>query len=549
MADSILEIQARADFSALFGEANAAADSVESASNRIKRAMDSAGEAPKKLEYSMMEARHAAAGFGEEIGVHIPRVLSTFLAHSETIGPILASAFSAVAIVMFVQVLAQVPELIDKIIGKFTGWDEVARKTYNDLINDNNRLLMKNTELADKQEALNLIGITGSQKYAREIENIADSQQRWGRVGEILQQKAEALNKELEAVKNAAPASVPGAQLFHNWLSGAAKDAKDLEDQLKAVTKAQEEVAARGATRGQELPVLSKEKSVESAREAETAAKEVARVQHEQILAELNDAERAVKEKIKLLEEEVKANREANKSFDQEATRAAEATKMAWEKAWEAVVRAQDKANKDAEEALRKEARQWDHLFGQVNRGLNEMVRGLINGTESVGRVFEKLGESLLMPILTAFEQAIEAQILYNVTSGALGKEHALAGIFQDAYKAAANVYAEVPFPFNLVAAPAMFATVMALGAGMPSGKGGWDIGNSVPASGGVGIFHPNEMLLPADIADNFRGAGSGGGMHLHVHAIDAAGVQRFFDKNGDKLIPALRRARREFKF
>jgi hypothetical protein len=541
MADNILEIQARADFSALFGESQAAAASIEDSSKRIKTAMESAGDAPKKIQYSIMEARHAASGFGEEIGIRIPRVLGSFLAQSSTIGPILASAFSVVAIGMFVQVLAQVPEAIDKIIAKFTGWDDAARKTYNDIISDNNRLLMKNVELADKQEALNLIGITGSQKYAREILNVVDSQERWGKLGEVLAQKAADLNRQLDAIKNNAAATVRGPAFLYNWITGMDKDAKALEEQLKAVTKAQEEVAEKGAEKGQQVPGLRKEEQIAVIHETMEAAKEAARLQREQTLAALNDEERAAKERTRLAKEEAKENEAANKEMEHAAEEAAKATEKAWEKAWEAVVRAQDKANKEAERAKKKLQHEFDEMFRPMNRAMDQMVDGLLRGNLRIGAAFRELGISMLTPILTTFEKAIEAQIEYNLTAGAIGKEHALAEIMRDAYKAAARIYGEVPFPLNIPAAAAMFATVMGLGAGLPSAAGGWD----VPSTGGFALLHPKEMVLPSHLAENVR-QGGGGGVHLHVHAVDARGLDAWFDQNQDRLTRTLQRGMRK---
>jgi len=70
-------------------------------------ASETAGE---KMSYSFTEARHAAAGFGEEVGIRLPRVVATFLAHTQVIGPALATAFSAVAIIGLAEVLAEIPE-------------------------------------------------------------------------------------------------------------------------------------------------------------------------------------------------------------------------------------------------------------------------------------------------------------------------------------------------------------------------------------------------------------------------------------------------------
>jgi hypothetical protein len=144
---------------------NATAEAAESTGARINTAFTEASAAPEKLAYSMMGARQAAMGLGEEIGVRLPRFVSTFLARSQTIGPVLASAFSAVAVVGLVQVLTQVPDAIEKIIGALAGWDEEARKDYEQMVKDNDQVILKNVEAAASIQRLGEIGKEGTDKY------------------------------------------------------------------------------------------------------------------------------------------------------------------------------------------------------------------------------------------------------------------------------------------------------------------------------------------------------------------------------------------------
>jgi hypothetical protein len=143
----------------------ATAEAAESTGSRINAAFSEASAGPEKLTYSMTEARHAAAGLGEEIGVHLPRFVSTFLAESKAIGPILAGAFSAVAVIGLVQVLTQIPDAIGKIIGALTGWDEESRKDYDQMVKDNDRVILKNVEAAASIQRLGEIGKEGTDKY------------------------------------------------------------------------------------------------------------------------------------------------------------------------------------------------------------------------------------------------------------------------------------------------------------------------------------------------------------------------------------------------
>jgi len=56
--------------------------------------------ASKDAQYSMMEARHSVMILGEEIGVHLPRSLTAFIAGLGPVGPALEAAFPFLAIVL-----------------------------------------------------------------------------------------------------------------------------------------------------------------------------------------------------------------------------------------------------------------------------------------------------------------------------------------------------------------------------------------------------------------------------------------------------------------
>jgi hypothetical protein len=110
-----------------------------------------------------------------------------------------------------------------------------------------------------------------------------------------------------------------------------------------------------------------------------------------------------------------------------------------------------------------------------------------------------------------------------------------------------------LPFPVNVATAPGVMAAAIAATLSnltLASAEGGWDM---VPAGGAFAQLHAREMVLPASIADAVRsgaGGGTSGGTHIHfnVSAIDARGVQDFFDKHGDKIASTMRQRQREFR-
>jgi hypothetical protein len=150
----------------------------------------------------------------------------------------------------------------------------------------------------------------------------------------------------------------------------------------------------------------------------------------------------------------------------------------------------------------------------------------------AIARMVEQWILSLLIKETTS--KAFNAkQILMDAKSAAAGAWRAVVGI---------PVIGPVLAP---VAAAAAFAGVMAF-----SAEGGYDVPASVGAGidgrgGQMGIVHPREMVLPADIADQFRNGGSGG-MTVNIHATDADSVKRLFSNNKAALAAALKNAFRD---
>lgn len=148
------------------------------------------------------------------------------------------------------------------------------------------------------------------------------------------------------------------------------------------------------------------------------------------------------------------------------------------------------------------------------------------------------------------FEQGITRMVQQWII-GLLMKETASTAasrkeIFKSAREAAAgafNAVVKIPIIGPFLAPPAAaaaFAAVMAF-----SAKDGYDVpamaGSGVDGRGGqIGIVHPREMILPADLADKVR-SGGGGGMNITVSALDGHSVRRMFMDHKGPIAEALR--------
>ena len=95
-----------------------------------KTAFDELTPSVNNASAAMMQGRYAAQLLGRDIGVPIPRALSSIASRSATLGPILQAAFPIVAAAALLEILEKIPGAIEKGIDKLRGWDAEAKKTW-----------------------------------------------------------------------------------------------------------------------------------------------------------------------------------------------------------------------------------------------------------------------------------------------------------------------------------------------------------------------------------------------------------------------------------
>ena len=207
---------------------------------------------------------------------------------------------------------------------------------------------------------------------------------------------------------------------------------------------------------------------------------------------------------------------------------------------------ASQKLDQTSAEVRRKE---FEKLFGEINRPMEGALKEVIMGSERVGKAFRHMGaeivssitQSLAMAAVKWAEHWALLELLTVTGNASIAAAQGLANskkVFSDAYTAAANAYAAVPFPLNLVVAPTVFTLVAALGSGAASAAGGM----VVPSDDMMAFLHKNEVVLPASIAKRFTDAAPGGGgggeihVHMHNHFIDGKDAQNFLDKHSTRI-------------
>ncbi|BCA57681.1 hypothetical protein [Sphingomonas sp. HMP6] len=185
--------------------------------------------------------------------------------------------------------------------------------------------------------------------------------------------------------------------------------------------------------------------------------------------------------------------------------------------------------------------------FAEIASGWSQSLSKMLTLQQGFGTTFRSMWGTLVGVFQQAIARMIELWLISLVTKEASSKAFNATQILLDAKAAAAGAWrAVVGIPIvgpilAPIAAATAFAGVMAF-----SAQDGYDVpsmsGPGIDGKGGqVGIVHPREMVLPADIADRLRSGGGGGGDTFHIHAVDGESVRRMAMKHGSALADGLR--------
>jgi hypothetical protein len=358
---------------------------------------------------------------------------------------------------------------------------------------------------------------------------------------EVLDDSKEAAREELEEIDRDNKAKAETAR-------------EGIEFGKEAAREELEQIQRAAAARKQALAEYTKEKD-EELRVALDTAKRKADAEMSDAGGKDSNGGAQLQQKMAVLDAEYNAEREAllKRISELDPEQVAEAQKLSGQlvKIWQEM---EDKKAQLDEKARNQVQRNFQSIIGGPLEGL---VNGVIGGGERINVAFAKLGQQLVVNFARSFaEMGLKVAEFWALneletalgirTVGALQAQASIKTILNNAYTAASAAFADVPFPLNLVVAPAVFATVAALGGGISSAAGGM-----VVPSDQLAMVHQNEVVLPASISKKFLDAAPGstsGGGDTHnynfggISAIDGPSVQRHFDKHADKIVRSIRK-------
>ena len=122
MADNVLgsiQVELTAKTSTFATEMDKAAAKAKSSAREIKSA----------IQKETTEATHSLALMGEEVGIHIPRHIRTFIAQMPGVGKAMSAAFNAVAIIAVIGVLYEAGKKVHELTESYRAMGEAAKKS------------------------------------------------------------------------------------------------------------------------------------------------------------------------------------------------------------------------------------------------------------------------------------------------------------------------------------------------------------------------------------------------------------------------------------
>src|SRR5438094_1508976 len=214
---------------AAMAEASASVQqAVASSGEHFKTLQGHSERAGERVTYSMTQARHAIRGLGEEVGIHMPRFVSSFLADIPAVGAAMAAAFSVIAVVGLIEVLGQIPEALSKAIDWFDNFGEREKKALKEGTDEVMRHTMHLIKLHEAaRDAAAGMGKEGTAKIDAQtgaVKKTAEEQDR--------------LKTSLEAQLKAVRDAIDANDHWYVSMTLGSKGLADMKDKEEAVTAA-----------------------------------------------------------------------------------------------------------------------------------------------------------------------------------------------------------------------------------------------------------------------------------------------------------------------
>jgi len=274
----------------------------------------------RRMASASQETRLAFRGLGEEVGVHMPRFVASWLSSLGGVSTVMAVAFAPIAAIGLVEVLSKIPTALEKGIDWLHGWTAESKKAFEASAQAALDWQVAVLDVTERFNAIPLIGLEGTDLLHAKMEvNKKDIQDVFALLRRLEQQQRD--ERKIAGL----PAPIPGATEAQRVIVGpedvAAPPPKKIEpigtkqgiDQAKIKLKDLDKTIADLQTKLTDLTLQSREIEAETAAAAAKEAKkplenftELSRIldQVESKLADTGTAEDKVREQMGHLADE-----------------------------------------------------------------------------------------------------------------------------------------------------------------------------------------------------------------------------------------------------
>jgi hypothetical protein len=186
----------------------------------------------------------------------------------------------------------------------------------------------------------------------------------------------------------------------------------------------------------------------------------------------------------------------------------------------------------------------FDQYFQQIANTFNTEITSWVKGTETASQAFSKMFDSIIGDLAGFVEKWVEHKVEMWLMDRILGESAQTAQIAahnagngvmaqSDAFLAAANALATVPFPENIPTS----TEILGLGTGFAISAASFAVGTNYVPMDGLAMLHRGEKVIPAS-QQGPAFSGSGGDIHVHysVSAVDAESFQSHIKRHSNMI-------------
>lgn len=297
------------------------------------------------MDRAMASATTRIAAMGGGVG-GLGYALGRVAAQSQSLGPILALAFPVVAAGAVLDIVYRLLSAIPDLTDAYFGLDDVAKKAYQDIINQNAKLIVENAQAEIAVRNLNQIGLEGSKRWSQAIADTNDNLHTLGISSGELQRIINDTNANILQMQNGL--TVVAAQYgtlhipekVYGFFTGTNNAIKQQQESLKSYQQALDEITKQEREMSQVTEKRNKDElNATAVKENSEAVKQVIREETRQRQEQLREEGRAVQQSADdfgraydlQLQAAVAAENRQIKAFEDEKKREVEAATKAAE--------------------------------------------------------------------------------------------------------------------------------------------------------------------------------------------------------------------------